>query len=166
MRTRSATALDHRALVGLREVHLLSARAAPEALHLEDLALAIHALLADHGADEDQHDRDAEEDAGEVEGRADDGADDQKHDDGDCDRHEAAQSIRATARTALRLDLAVAPLDVLAGLEVLEVLVARSLGNPPGGRVALGAPVGAPPLVPVPADRARVACRSPLLAPH
>src|SRR4051795_4670093 len=97
MRTRSATALHHRALVGLGELHLAGLGVAAEALHLQDLALALHPLLPDDQPDEDQDDRDAEEEAGEVERRADDGADDQDCEDDECDLHEARQSICAAA---------------------------------------------------------------------
>src|SRR3954451_9200005 len=118
MRTRSATALDHRALVGLRELDLPGLGVVPEALHLHDLALALEALLADHEPDEDQNDRDAQEDAGEVERRADESADDQECEDDDCDLHRRGSLCGAQA-LRLRLDLAVAALGVLASLEVL-----------------------------------------------
>src|SRR4051794_19474421 len=135
MRTRSATALHHRALVGLREGHLLRLRVAAEALHLHDPALSLEGLLPDDRADEEEHDRDAEEEAGEVERGADEGAKDQDGEDCESDLHTARQSMRSETL----LGLPVASLDVLAALEGLEALVARALGDRALGGVTVEA---------------------------
>src|SRR5689334_22621719 len=141
MRTRSATALHHRALVGLREVDLAGLGVVAEALHVHELALALEPFLPDHRADEDQHDRDAQE-----------GADGQEYGDGDGDLH-GGGSLRGGAYGAgLRLAFAVAALDVLAGLEVLEALVAGALGHRDVGRIAREALVVGRALVDVAAD--------------
>src|SRR4051794_8485185 len=153
MRTRSATALHHRALVGLGEVDLLGGGVAAEALHLQDLALPREALAHDQHADEDEHERNAEKDAGEVEDRADGGSDDQDCENYECDLHEGAQSMRS----GLRLAFAVASLRVLAGLESLEALVAGALRDRPGSGVALEALVVGGQRVDVAADGTGVA---------
>src|SRR4051795_1403344 len=75
--------LDHGPLVLGREVDLLGPSTVAEALHLHDPALAVHALLADHGAHEDQDERDPEKRRAEVDRRAEEGAGDQQ--DEDCD---------------------------------------------------------------------------------
>src|SRR3712207_3311684 len=80
-------ASDHRALVRLRELDLAHAGIAAEALHLVDLLLALELLLAEHEAEEEEHDRDAQEEAAEVEGRAQDRAHEQDSEDGECDLH-------------------------------------------------------------------------------
>src|SRR3954468_22060329 len=79
--------LDHGPLVLGREVGLLSPSTVAEALHLHDPALALHRLLADHGPDEDQDDRDPEEDRAEVDGGAEQRSADQQHEDDDGYRH-------------------------------------------------------------------------------
>src|SRR3954453_2974436 len=79
--------LNHRALVFGREVGLLRAGALAVALHLHDPALALHRLLADHGSDEDQDERNAQEDRSEVDRGADEGAAEQQHEDDDGYRH-------------------------------------------------------------------------------
>src|SRR4051794_20618269 len=100
MRTRAATALHHRALVGLREGHLLRLRVTAEALHLHDPALPLEGLLPDDRAEEEEHDRDAEEEAGEVERGADEGAEDQDGEDCESDLHTPRQLIRQSTRPA------------------------------------------------------------------
>src|SRR5438128_904065 len=101
-------ALDDRALVGLGELDHPRLRAVAEALHLEDAALAIERLLADHGADEEKHERDAEEEAGEVQYGACDGSDDQQGEDRDCDRHGRDSLCSRSARRRSGLGLTVA----------------------------------------------------------